>query len=417
MLGLERVQRVLERLDLPRPDRLVSVAGTNGKGSTVALLESLYRASGCTVACYTSPHVLRFNERMRVDGQPLGDDPIVNALQVVEDARGDTPLTYFEFGTLAAAVAFATAGADVQIFEIGLGGRLDAVNAIEPDGSVITNISLDHCEWLGNDVESIGREKAGVMRPGKPVVFGSMQVPASIIEVAEAKAARLLLAGRDYYAEAEDDAQTDCWTFTFARKAPLVLRKPSLVGGFQLHNAAAALALFFELEGPGRLRPAAISAALSNTRVTGRMHSIETSRRWLLDVAHNPAASEVLAKELAGRPRSGKLLMIIGVLADKDLAAILRPLLPLVDKWIAVTPRGPRALPAATLGSQLAELGQCPCRVAPDIGTALQIATDLSDVDDLIVITGSFYTVGPALEILGADASAVDANAGNPACA
>lgn len=415
MLGLERVQLVLERLDLPRPARLVSVAGTNGKGSTVALLESLYRASGRKVACYTSPHVLRFNERMRVDGQPLGDDQIVNALQVVEAARGETPLTYFEFGTLAALLAFAAAGAEVQILEIGLGGRLDAVNAIEPDGSVITNISLDHCEWLGNDVESIAREKAGVMRAGKPVVFGSMQAPASILEIADAKAARLLLAGRDFYADTEGEAPTDRWTFTFARTAPLVLRKPSLVGDFQLHNAAAALALFFALEGPGCLSPAAISTALGEVRVAGRMHSIETSRHWLLDVAHNPAASEVLAQELAARPRPGKLLMIIGVLADKDLAAILRPLLPLVDKWIAVTPRGPRALSAATLASRLAELGQCPCRVAADFGIALQLATELSNADDLIVITGSFYTVGPALEILGPDACAADANAGAPA--
>ncbi|MGB5353363.1 MAG: Mur ligase family protein, partial [Woeseia sp.] len=185
------MHKVLQRLQLPRAARVVTVAGTNGKGSTVAILEALYSAMGRRVACYTSPHVIRFNERMRVAGQDLADAEIVSALQIVEAARGDTPLTFFEFGTLAAFVAFAAANADVHILEIGLGGRLDAVNALDPDGAIICNVSLDHCAWLGNDVETIAREKAGVMREAIPVVFGAAKVPASVLEIAATTGAEL----------------------------------------------------------------------------------------------------------------------------------------------------------------------------------------------------------------------------------
>lgn len=395
------MQLVLARLKLPRPQRIVSVAGTNGKGSTVAVLESLYRSAGHRVACYTSPHVVQFNERMRVAGRPLSDAKIVSALQVVEAARGDSPLTYFEFGTLAALVAFAAEGADVYVLEIGLGGRLDAVNAIDPDGSVITNIALDHCEWLGADIESIAGEKAGVMRPGLPVAFGGTSVPAAITSTAAARDAQLLLRGREFAADYRPAESTDTWVFTYQGMAPLVLGKPSLVGAFQIDNAAAALALFFALEGPQRLTPGAISDALAQVRLAGRLQRLVTDRHWLLDVAHNPAATAVLAQELERQSLPGKLHMVIGVLADKDLEAMLQPLLPLVDTWIAVTPRGPRALPAQTLASRLAELGQCPCYIAPDIDLALQLAAQRAASDDLIAVTGSFYTVGPALEVLG----------------
>ncbi len=197
-LGLERVADVLERLDLPRPRRVLHVAGTNGKGSTVAMLEGLYAAGGSCVASYTSPHVLRYNERMRVAGRELDDAEIVAAFATVEAARQGTPLTYFEFGTLAALVAFAARGADAWILEIGLGGRLDAVNAVDPDGVVITNVALDHCDWLGPDVESIGREKAGVMRPGIPAVFAGGTLPDSVAARARELGTRLLVAGRDY---------------------------------------------------------------------------------------------------------------------------------------------------------------------------------------------------------------------------
>lgn len=400
VLGLERVTVVLERLNLPRPGRVISVAGTNGKGSTVAMLEAFYRAAGCTVACYTSPHVLRFNERMRVAGEPLDDATIVRALQTVEAARDDVPLTFFEFGTLAALVAFTAARADVWVLEIGLGGRLDAVNALSPDGSVITNVSLDHCAWLGPDLESIGREKAGVMRAGTPVVFAGASVPASVLDAATSVGASLLLAGRDFHAQDFGAAADELWSLTYADDAPLVLPKPSLAGAFQVANAAGALALFFALEGASRLEHRAVADALRTLRVAGRMQQLRTTRNWLLDVAHNPAAAEVLAAELERRQLTGRTIAVIGVLADKDFEAMVRPLLPRVDYWVAVTPQGPRALAALQLATRIAHLGHCPCRVAADMSDALGIAASLAGNDDLIVVTGSFYTVGPALEAL-----------------
>ncbi|MGB5580119.1 MAG: folylpolyglutamate synthase/dihydrofolate synthase family protein [Woeseia sp.] len=398
------MHKVLQRLQLPRAARVVTVAGTNGKGSTVAILEALYSAMGRRVACYTSPHVIRFNERMRVAGQDLADAEIVSALQIVEAARGDTPLTFFEFGTLAAFVAFAAANADVHILEIGLGGRLDAVNALDPDGAIICNVSLDHCAWLGNDVETIAREKAGVMREAIPVVFGAAKVPASVLEIAATTGAELLVADRDFHADSHGPASDSQWSFTYRDQAPLVLKKPSLTGAFQLHNAAGALALFFALEGSRSLAPKAISAALSSLRVSGRMQSLYTDRHWLLDVAHNPASAEVLGLELASRNLGGKLVAVVGVLADKDLAGMLKPLLPLVDAWVAVTPHGPRALQARELAGSIAALGDTPCWIAESIDAGLTIASRIAGSDDLILVTGSFYTVGPALEKLGSEA-------------
>ncbi len=392
-LGLDRVREVLERLDLPRPRRVVSVAGTNGKGSTVAYLEALYAAAGERVACYTSPHVLHFNERMRVAGADLEDAAIVAAFRTVEAARHGIPLTYFEFGTLAALVAFATARAAVLVLEIGLGGRLDAVNALEPDGAVITNISLDHCDWLGHDVESIAREKAGVMRDGIPVVFAAREVPDSIVATARSLGAGLLLAGRDYVFS----AGADNWDFALGDRPSRTLSLPSLAGAFQLDNAAGALALFMALEGPDTLPTSAISRALSTVTLPGRLQRLRGDRHWLLDVAHNPAAAAALAAELQRSMPQGKVVAVIGVLADKDLANLVKPLLPLVDTWIAVPAEGSRAMPVRQLADRIATLADAPCRIADSVAAGVQAATALTGRDDLIVVSGSFYTVGPAV--------------------
>ncbi|MDH3440816.1 MAG: Mur ligase family protein, partial [Gammaproteobacteria bacterium] len=198
VLGLDRVQAVLQNLDIARPETVITVAGTNGKGSSIAMLEAILRQQGIRTGSFTSPHVHRYNERTRIDGQPASDEAIISALATVESARGDTPLTFFEFGTLATLVAFAAAGVDAWLLEVGMGGRLDAVNAIEPDGCLITNVALDHCAWLGDDVESIAAEKAGIMRAGKPVVFGSTSLPDAIVRIAAETGADLVLAGRDF---------------------------------------------------------------------------------------------------------------------------------------------------------------------------------------------------------------------------
>ncbi|ANO50897.1 bifunctional folylpolyglutamate synthase/dihydrofolate synthase [Woeseia oceani] len=393
-LGLERVQTVLQRLDLPRPRRVLHVAGTNGKGSTVAMLEALYLQRGDSVACYTSPHVVRYNERMRIQGQVLEDAEIVASLRRVEAVRDGIPLTYFEFGTLAAFVAFALRRADVWVLEIGLGGRLDAVNALDPDAAVITNISLDHCDWLGPDTESIAREKAGVMRRGIPVVYAAAQPPAAIVRIAEELAARLYVAGRDYEVSAEGGS----WSYSGAEFSFTGLRKPGLHGRFQIDNAAGALTLYTLLEGV--IDPATVDRAFARLRLQGRMQRIDTTRHWLLDVAHNPGAAQVLAATLREEYPGRRLIFVMGVLADKDLAGILQPVVALADAWIAVTPANPRALPASALAARIANVANIPCRIANSVAEGLGIAERIAGDDDLVVVTGSFFTVGPATEVL-----------------
>jgi dihydrofolate synthase / folylpolyglutamate synthase len=372
------------------------VAGTNGKGSTVAMLEALYGGRHETVACYTSPHVQRYNERIRINGKQLGDAEIVDSLRVVEAAREGLPLTYFEFGTLAALVAFAEHAADVLILEIGLGGRLDAVNALDPDGAVITNISLDHCDWLGPDIESIAQEKAGVMRGGIPVVFATEPVPEAIVSTARKLGSQLLLAGRDFTVRRGDDG----WQYRAGTWSLEGLRPPSLRGAFQLDNAAGALALYVALEGSSGIDADRVNAAFSSLAVPGRLQRIDDERRWLLDVAHNPRAAEVLAQALRDLYPNERLVAVAGILADKDVTGIVQALLPQVPVWIAVPAVSPRALAAHRLAAQIAAAGDVPCRVASSVADGLSCARRFSTAEDLIVVTGSFFTVGPALDIL-----------------
>ena len=231
VLGLERVEVVRETLDIRRPDLVVSISGTNGKGSSLAILEAILRQQGIRTGAYSSPHVHRYNERIRIDGTPASDEAVIAALQAVEAARGETPLTFFEFGTLASFVAFDAARVDAWLLEVGMGGRLDAVNAVEPDGSLITNVALDHCSWLGDDVESIAMEKAGIMRRGKPVVYGSTSVPRAIEAHAEAVGAKLRLAGRDFSCRIETDSS---WRWQGQRLEITELPRPALAGDVQV---------------------------------------------------------------------------------------------------------------------------------------------------------------------------------------
>lgn len=395
-LGLDRVQNVLSRMELPRPRHVIHVAGTNGKGSTAAMLEAMFIEADTRVGCYTSPHVRRFNERMRVQGQELDDETIVAAFRVVEAARQKVILTYFEFGTLAALAAFAKAGTDVLVLEIGLGGRLDAVNAIDPDAAIITNVTLDHCDWLGDDIESIAVEKAGVMRRGIPVVYGSGQVPAAIIDEAARHGADLRLTGRDFrYVDNEDS-----WDWRGRTQSLNALQKPALAGSFQLQNAAAVLAVIEALGLEAMLDAPSVNAAMQRLSLPGRLQRIEGRRRWLLDVAHNPDAARVLGAALPAINASGRLVAVFGVLADKDVDGIVAPLCNVVDTWIAVPADSPRALAPESLAARVANLCDKPCRIADSIAAGLTLAASLTSADDQILVTGSFYTVGPALECL-----------------
>ena len=395
VLGLERVRDVLERLDLHYPELIVVVGGTNGKGSSVAMLDALLRGQGVRTGCYTSPHVSRYNERTRIDGACASDETIMSALQRVESVRQDIPLTFFEFGTLATLIAFDTAGVDAWILEVGMGGRLDAVNAIEPDASLITNVSLDHCAWLGNDTESIAREKAGIMRAGKPVVFGSTTVPDAIPRHAQATGARLLVAGRDFGYETSMDGT---WRWHGRQRELTGLQRPSLCGRTQLQNASAVLALLEALGRDDLLDAAYVGRSLASIRLRGRFQVVD--ERWILDVVHNAGAALVLADLLGERYREGRTIGIVGMLGDKDIAGFITPLCAHVDAWIAVSIGGTRAGPAERLAREIANVCNRPCLVAADLDTAMRLADERALDCDRILVTGSFYIVGPALEWL-----------------
>jgi dihydrofolate synthase/folylpolyglutamate synthase len=396
VLGLERVEVLLDRLDLPPPGTVLHVGGTNGKGSCVAMLESLLGAPDRRVGCYTSPHLCRYNERIRIDGEAADDAAIVAAFERVEAVRGDVPLTYFEYGTLAALVVFADRQVDVAILEVGMGGRLDAVNAVEPTAGLITNVALDHCDWLGKDIESIAAEKAGIMRTGKPIVYGDRAPPDAIRRRAAEVGAALQLAGRDYDWTVVDGRWD--WRRGAVRLDGLAL--PALPGTHQLANAAAVLALL-DAAGYGTLLTnERVDTALGRLRLDGRMQVLAHDPRWLLDIAHNAAAAGALAATLALLPRPGKTVAIFGLLDDKDVAGVVQPLAAAVDEWIVVTAESPRARPASELAQQVAELTRAPTRVAASVDAALADADAAAAAGDRILVTGSFYVVGPVLSEL-----------------
>jgi dihydrofolate synthase/folylpolyglutamate synthase len=398
-LGLDRVDTVLKVLDLPRAERVIIVAGTNGKGSSVAMLEALLANAGYKTACYTSPHVLRYNERIRIDGLAASDDEIIAAFERVQSARQDVALTYFEFGTLAALVAFAESGADTLILEVGMGGRLDAVNAVEPDACLITNIALDHTDWLGDDTESIAAEKAGIMRTSKPVVFGAAIWPDAITEHAAKIGADLRVPGADFGFEKNSDAAAP-WSW-YGRQTKLAgLATPALAGRIQVQNAAAVLAVIEAMGLEQILTTAEVNDALGRLNLPGRFQVISSRCTWVLDVAHNPAAAAVLAEALRDLSHAGPITAVVGMLAGKDVEGVVEPLVKLVDAWIAVPVEGTRAEPAAQLAQKIANCSMRPCRIATSMTEALDFADRRATADEMILVTGSFYAVGPALDWL-----------------
>lgn len=393
-LGLGRVSRVLDRLDLPQASTVLHVAGTNGKGSSVAMLEALLRPTDARVGSYTSPHILRFNERICVDGRDAADAEIVAAFERVEAVRDGEALTYFEFGTLAALVVFAEAGADTLLLEIGLGGRLDAVNAVEPTAGLITNIGLDHCAWLGEDIEAIAFEKAGIMRPGKPVIFGAREMPDAIGRHAADIGARLLAAGRDYDWNLADDT----WAWRGATRSLNGLERPVLVGDHQVANAAGVLALLENSRFTDGLTRQAVNEAMAGVELDGRIQSIDLETHWVVDVAHNPDAAEALASGLEGF--DGRTVAIIGMLDDKDVETVAAHLDAQVDHWVAVAADSPRAVGAMELARRVRAGTGDDCEVADSLQAAMQRAEGLAGPRDRVLVTGSFYLVGPALDQL-----------------
>lgn len=398
-LGLARMHAIVGRLPVRRPPGpVIVVAGTNGKGSVAAYLEALLRAGRHSVGTYTSPHLIEYNERIRIDGEPIASDRLCAAFETVEAARGELALTFFEYGTAAALVAFSDAAVDVWVLEVGLGGRLDAVNVIDGDASVVVSIGLDHMDWLGPDVESIGREKAGVFRAGRPAVLGSRQMPASVLAVADSIAARPVVLGRDF------DARTGGvdGRFEFVRRGGGVIElpAPALRGRVQYDNAATALATLDELGAlPGVTQ---IATALSSVRLAGRFEQRVDAggRTWILDVAHNPPAAEILAANLAASPVTGRTYALVGVLADKDAAGIAAALRGAFSGYVALDLGGERGRSAAALGAVVgADLG-VPLGEVTEVAQGMERLAVHAARGDRLVVFGSFHVVGPALEWL-----------------
>ncbi|OGI52965.1 MAG: bifunctional folylpolyglutamate synthase/dihydrofolate synthase [Candidatus Muproteobacteria bacterium RIFCSPHIGHO2_02_FULL_65_16] len=398
-LGLERVHAVLEQMDLRRPGFCaVTVAGTNGKGSTVAMLEACLRAAGYKVGAYTSPHLVRYNERVRLDGRAATDAELCDAFARVEAARGETPLTYFEFGTLAAFDLFRAAGTEVAALEVGLGGRLDAVNGIDADAAIVTSIGIDHTSWLGPDRESIGREKAGVFRAGRPAICGDPAPPASIAATAAAVGADLLLLDRDFFIERGRDG----WTWRHGSRVRAGLPYPALRGDYQLRNAACAVTALELLSGRFPLSQAHIRAGLLNAAIAGRFQVLPGAPVRVLDVAHNPDAVRALAATLRQQPAGGKTLAVFGMLKDKDIAASARAMEGVVDRWYVATLHTPRGATADEIAAALARAGvTAPVLAHADVIGAYDAACRDADARDRVVVFGSFHTVGDILSSLG----------------
>lgn len=393
-LGLDRVTSVWNALGAPPPaGRVITVAGTNGKGSSVAFLEHILRAAGYRVGSYTSPHLLDYNERIRIDGRPVSDADLCDAFERIEAARVGVELTYFEYGTLAALWCMQSKGLDVAILEVGLGGRLDAVNIIDADVALITGIGLDHTDWLGDDLESIGAEKAGIARAGAPLVYAAPEMPDSISTVAVEVGAPLYRLGKDYRYEV--DPQGWQWRFGNERRTGLPL--PGMRGPVQRQNAAGALAALHLLPGLS-VNQAAVREGLLRARVGGRFEVHQRAARWILDVAHNPQAARVLAQQLATLPVPGVRHAVVGMLADKAIAEVLQLLAPHVDQWhlldLSQQPRGAgsdelyRALPAE------ARAGAQRCGAAEECFSQLD---DLAGGQDQVLVFGSFLTVAQAM--------------------
>ncbi len=397
-LGLDRVRTVLGRLGLVRPAACVlTIGGTNGKGSVVAYLDAILREAGYDVGTFTSPHLVRYNERVRVGGRCATDDELVEAFGLIDEARGDVSLTYFEWNALAAFSILGGAGLDAAVMEVGLGGRLDAVNVIDPDVAAIVSVGLDHLDWLGPTVEDIGREKAGIYRADRPAIFGSRRVPLSVIDMASRLGARLRRLGVDF----DFVERPDGWDYVGlgSRRAELPL--PAIAGAVQLANAATALAVL-EASEPSLLVPdGCVRRGLATTRIAGRFQVVEGQPEWILDVAHNADAAGMLAQSLATRPCRGRTLAVCGILGDKDVEAIARSLASAVDEWFAVGLEEPRGIEPAELARRLEAATGRLAQVRRDVADGCATASSAARQDDRILVFGSFHAVGPALEWLG----------------
>jgi len=386
-LGLERVADVLGRLDAALHCPVITVGGTNGKGSTCAMLESILAAAGYRAALYTSPHLLRYNERVRIGAREADDAALCEAFAAVEEARGQTPLTYFEYGTLAALWLFARERIEAAVLEVGLGGRLDAVNAVDPDCAVLTSVGIDHVEYLGATRESIGREKAGIFRAGRPAVVAEPDPPESVLSAV----------GRKFFFQKEFgySAQPAQWAYWGPGGKRSGLAYPALRGTIQLRNAAAALCALDTLSERLPIAMQDVRRGLAEVALPGRFQVLPGRPQVILDVAHNVEAAKALARNLAASGFAAETIAVCGMLRDKDVAGVLSELAPRIDRWHLASLSGPRAASAAELALHLKNARDVHQHASP--AQAFAAAKKRALENDKIVVFGSFLTVGETM--------------------
>ncbi|QOY63207.1 bifunctional tetrahydrofolate synthase/dihydrofolate synthase [Lysobacter sp. H21R4] len=410
-MGLERVGEVAGRLGVARPARrVITVGGTNGKGSTVAFIEAIGRAAGWRVGAYTSPHLLAYNERIRIDRVDADDAMIVAAFEAIEAARGDTPLTYFEYGTLAALWLFQRANLDLAVLEVGLGGRLDATNVVDPDVAAITTVDVDHQDYLGEGREAIGHEKAGIARAWKPLVLGDDDPPSSVLRHAYSIAAKTLRIGCDFFVDLPGAASGDPddpgairagrwhWREVGHR---IDLPMPGLVGQMQLRNAAVAIAALRALDKSPPDR--AVAQGIADARIRGRLQCFDRDGvEVVVDVGHNPQAAHALADWLAASPVAGRTHAVYAALADKDVAGVVSALATSVDHWhlAGLARHAPRGVFVADFAPRLAGTAAQAGRRHDTVADALDAAVAAASPADRVLVFGSFHTAAEALTLL-----------------
>jgi dihydrofolate synthase / folylpolyglutamate synthase len=415
-MGLERVRQVADALKVVAPAfPVITVAGTNGKGSVAAHLEALLTALGARTGLFTSPHLVRYNERIRVAGSEVTDAELIAVFEQIETARGATTLTFFEYNTLAALAIFTRARVEVAVLEVGLGGRLDATNLVAADAAVLVSVGFDHREWLGDTLELIGAEKAGILRAGRPAVLGTPRMPVSVYAAISRLGARAVVAERDFSWQISASG----WDYHGLALSLESLPPSALAGAIQYRNAATAIAALEALRSSEQARPAVgplatrlavldrhtVAAALQRVRLPGRFQIIPGKVEWILDIAHNEPAARLLAAQLRERPlpdsaaRAGRTFAVIGVLADKDAAAIGSALAGVIDQWIVCTLPGPRGTRAAALAALLVPQA-APVDLADSVAAGCELARAKAQPGDRVIVCGSVYTVGPALQWL-----------------
>ncbi len=382
-LGLDRVVQVLGKMRIRLQCPVLTVGGTNGKGSTCAMLESILRAAGYRTGLYTSPHLVRYNERVRIVGAEADDAVLCRGFEAVEAARGSVPLTYFEFGTLGAFHAFSNGGIEILVLEVGLGGRLDAVNVLDPHCAVLTSVGIDHVDYLGPDRESIGREKAGIFRPGRPAVIAEPDPPQSVRDAQGEK----LFIGKDFGYAVE---QTQ-WTYWGPRGKRTGLAHPALRGSLQPRNAAAALCALDALELPLSMQD--VRRGLAEVALPGRFQALPSRPQVILDVAHNVQAAKALADNLLISGYASETIAVCGMLRDKDIAGVMRAMAPRVTRWHLASLPGPRGASADELEKALGRSDEKHDSPQSAFVSALKRAGE----GDKIVVFGSFLTVGEVM--------------------